>query len=336
MMAMLLPWLKLAACVVMIGVAGPILVRNGDAIARLTGLSRSWIGLVLLATATSLPELLTGVSAVTLANAPNIAAGDALGSCVFNLMMLVVLDALSRKPSLYSRVDQGQVLTAGFGVILIGATGAFILLEQHGVGGQLFHVSLSTPLVVAIYFVAMRAAYMYERREPRPQDAAEADRGTALRRALQRYAAAAAVVVAAGTWLPFVGNELADVMGWRATFVGTLFIAGATSIPEAVVTVSALRLGAADLAIANLLGSNLFDILILAIDDLVYMPGPLSAAISPTHAITALSATIMSGIFIASVLYRPATRLWGTIGWSSIALLAVSLFSSYASYLVGD
>ena len=88
MMLMLLPWLKLAACVVMIGVAGPILVRNGDAIARLTGLSRSWIGLVLLATATSLPELLTGVSAVTIANAPNIAAGDALGSCVFNLMML--------------------------------------------------------------------------------------------------------------------------------------------------------------------------------------------------------------------------------------------------------
>jgi cation:H+ antiporter len=82
----LLPWLKFAFCAVLIGMAGPMLIRSGDAISRITGLSRSWIGLVLLATATSLPELFTGISAVTVADAPNIAVGDVLGSCVFNLV----------------------------------------------------------------------------------------------------------------------------------------------------------------------------------------------------------------------------------------------------------
>jgi cation:H+ antiporter len=76
-------------------------------------LSRSWVGLVLLAGATSLPELFTGVSAVAVASAPNIALGDALGSCIFNLAMLVVLDVMSRNEPVYRYIDQGHILTAG-------------------------------------------------------------------------------------------------------------------------------------------------------------------------------------------------------------------------------
>jgi cation:H+ antiporter len=106
-------------------------------------------------------------------------------------------------------------------------------------------------------------------------------------------------------------------------------------VPELVVTVSALRLGAVDMAIGNLLGSNLFDMLILAIDDIAYAKGPLLAAVSPAHAITAFAAVIMSGIFIVAMLYKPETRLRGTIGWVSLSLLMVYVFSAYAIYLHG-
>lgn len=104
MTAMTAAWGKFAICVALIAVAGPALARYGEIIAQKTGLSRSWVGLLLLATATSLPELFTGVSAVTAANAPNIAVGDALGSCIFNLAILVVLDALNRDESVFSRM----------------------------------------------------------------------------------------------------------------------------------------------------------------------------------------------------------------------------------------
>jgi cation:H+ antiporter len=330
----MLPWLKLALCGMLIGLAGPVLTRYADIIARLAGLSRSWIGLVLLATATSLPELFTGISAVAAADAPNIAVGDALGSCVFNLAMLVLLDELSRKEPLYRSIDQGHVLSAGFGVILIGSAGAFLLLSQSPFSFQILHISVYTPLIVVLYLVAMRAAFVYERRTKAPVRS-EKESTVTLRMAVVRYLAAAAVVVAAGTWLPFIGRELADVMGWNTTFVGTLLIAAATSIPELVVTVSALRLGAVDMAIGNLLGSNLFDILVLAIDDIAYSKGPLLSSASPANAITAFAAVIMSGIFIVALLYRPETRIRGTIGWVSIALLLVYLFSSYAVYLYG-
>lgn len=173
----ILPWFKFAVCAALIGLAGPALIRNGDVIARLTGISRSWIGLVLIATATSLPELFTGISAVAAADAPNIAVGDALGSCVFNLMMLVLLDELSRKEPMYRRIDQGHILTAGFGVILIGAAGAFLLLSQSEFGFQILHVSGYTPLLIVIYLVAMRAAFVCERRTRVPSKSVAAEGG---------------------------------------------------------------------------------------------------------------------------------------------------------------
>lgn len=335
MTALLLPWLKFAVCAALIGIAGPVLSHYGDIIARLTGLSRTWIGLVLLATATSLPELFTGISAVTAAAAPNIAVGDALGSCIFNLAMLVVLDEMSRDEPMYRRIDQGHILTAGFGVILIGSAGALLLLSQNGVPLQIFHVSIYTPFIIVLYMVAMRAAFVYEGRTRSPPQIIKSDPGMTLRRAALRYAAAAAVVAAAGSWLPFIGNEIAATMGWQKSFVGTLLIAAATSLPELVVTISALRLGAVDMAIGNLLGSNLFDILILAIDDIAYTKGPLLAAVSPAHAVSAFAATVMSGIFIVALLYRPETRVRGTIGWVSLSLLLVYLFASYAIYMLG-
>ncbi len=335
MITVLMPWLKFAICAALITVAGPFLTHYGDVIARLTGLSRSWIGLVLLATATSLPELFTGISAVTAAAAPNIAVGDALGSCIFNLAMLVILDEMSREEPLYRRIDQGHILTAGFGVILIGAAGIVVLLSQNTLPLRILHISIYSPLFIMLYLVAIRAAFVYERRTPRPPQIIKSDPTMTLTRALIRYGLAAAVVAAAGSWLPFIGQELADTMGWKTSFVGTLLIAAATSLPELVVTISALRLNAVDMAIGNLLGSNLFDILILAIDDIAYTKGPLLAAVSPAHAISAFAAVVMSGIFIVALLFKPETRVRGTIGWVSLSLLLVYLFASYAIYLHG-
>jgi cation:H+ antiporter len=331
-------WLKFAACAAAIGVAGAALCRYADVIAEKTRLSATWIGLLLLATVTSLPELVTGASAVTIADVPDIAVGDALGSCVFNLAMLVVVDFLHRRESIYRQASQGHVLSAAFGVALIGFVGLNILIGERAGALALGHVGAYTPVIVALYVLAMRMVFAYERAQMQQfaGEVAERYSGLTLRQAASRYAAAAAVVAAAGAWLPFIGAELAEAMGWRKSFVGTLFVAGATSLPELAVTVSALRLGALDMAIGNLLGSNLFDVLVLAIDDLAYTRGPLLADVSPTHAATALSAMAMSGVAIVGLRYRPGGRVLRTVGWTSLALFALYLLNSYFHFLHGD
>ena len=74
-------WVQFAICLVLIGIAGVKLTHYGDAIADKSGLGRTWVGVLMLAAVTSLPELATGISSVTAANVPDIAVGDILGSC---------------------------------------------------------------------------------------------------------------------------------------------------------------------------------------------------------------------------------------------------------------
>ena len=208
MTAMLLAWTKFGVCAALIDFAGPALTHYGDIISQRTGVSRTWIGLILLATATSLPELITGISAVTVADSPNIAVGDALGSCVFNLLMLVILDALSRDEPVYRRIDQGHILTAGFGVILIGSAGARILLGGNGVGLQFLHISVYTPFIIVLYLVAIRAAFLYDRRTKPAQQITKNGSTVTLAAALMRYAGAAVVVAGAPPGVVFRARGL--------------------------------------------------------------------------------------------------------------------------------
>jgi cation:H+ antiporter len=328
-------WLSLFACLAVIGVAGVRLSRYGDIIAEKSGLSRGWVGLILLATVTSLPELVTGLSAVTVAAVPDIAVGDIMGSCVFNLLIIVLLDFLYRKESIYTRARQGNVLAAGYGIALIGFSGFNLLLYRDASIPALGHVGFYTPVILLLYLLAMRSLYRHELSQVGEyvEDRVELYPGISLKQAVQGYAMAAVVVVAAGIWLPFIARDLAAVMAWEQSFVGTLFVAAITSAPEVVVTVAALRMGAIDLAIGNLFGSNLFNIAILAIDDLAYLPGPLFADVSISHAASAFSAMMMSGLAVVGLVLRPVSRVFRTVSWISLLLLVVYLLNTLFLYL---
>ncbi len=331
-------WIQLAVCALTIAYAGSRLARLADAIGEKTGMSASWVGVLLLAAVTSLPELATGISAVTMADAPNIAVGDVLGSTVFNLALLVVLDVLHRPDTIYGRASTGHILSAGFGVILLSVVGASVLLQRAQLLPALGWLGGYTPLLVVLYLLAMRSIFSYEQRQASALRPAAERRYDALglRATMLQFALFAGVVTLAGTWLPVAGTRVADEMGWSRTFVGTLLVAGATSLPEVVVTLAALRLRALDMAIGGLLGSNLFDLLIIAVDDLFYTRGPLLAEVSPVHAVTAFSAVMMSGAVIVGLVYRPRRRLMRAMSVVSAALLAVYLVNVYVLFVHPD
>lgn len=326
-------WLQFAICTAVIGAAGYQLSRYGDVIAERTGLGRTLIGVLMVATVTSLPELVSGISAVAVVDVPNIAIGDALGSCIFNLLILLLLEVGYPKASIYTLAAQSHILSAGFGVILIGIVALAVLLGEQS--PAIGHIGLYTPVIFVGYLLAMRIVLQYELREARARVAEKDLRypQVSLRQAIVGYLVAAAAVVAAGGWLPFVGADLARTMGWNNSFVGTLFVAFSTSLPEMAVALSALRLGALDLAIGNLLGSNLFDMVIIVIDDLAYTAGPIFAATSRAHAGTAISAMVMTGAVIASLFYRPAERTFRVFGWTGLFLLVIYSLNSYVLFL---
>lgn len=328
-------FIEFAVLALVIGTSGYFLTLFGDVIAEKTGLGGTWVGFAMLATVTSLPELVTGISAVTYVGVPNIAMGDALGSCVFNLLLIVLLDFLHRDASVYTRISQGHILSAGFGVVLLGFVAFNIILSQNSISLSLGHVGLYTPIIVLFYIFAVRTVFRYEKAQRMEvvEEIAERYPNISLARALIFYFLAAAVVVLAGIRLPVTAEHLAVAMGWHRSFVGTVFVALATSLPEVAVTLSALRIGALDMAISDIFGSNLFDLVIIAVDDVFFIEGPLLSKISPVHLISAQSAIMMTGIAIVGLLYRPQTRLFKTMGWTSLFMFSIYILNLSVLYL---
>jgi cation:H+ antiporter len=130
----------------------------------------------------------------------------------------------------------------------------------------------------------------------------------------------ALLVVIAALFLPKIGEGIAESTGLGQTFVGNIFIAVSTSLPEVVVSIAAVKMGAVDLAIGNLFGSNIFNIFILALDDIFFLKGPLLSYASPDHIISALSAIAMASIAIIGLTYRAEKkRLF--LAWDSIGIV---------------
>jgi cation:H+ antiporter len=314
-------WLELFICVLAILFAGTKLSEYGDAIAERTGLGRSWIGLILLATVTSLPELISGVSAVTLNNLPNIAVGGIIGSCLFNLVILAFLDLAAGKTPLSHRVHHSHIISAGFGIVMLTCV---CMAKIFGAGSpRLFGlINLFSFMFLILYAIAIRTIFQYEQKlvSGGAESDAASPQNNSLLRPVGMFILFACVIVAAAVYLPDITNRVGQITGLSNTFLGSSLVAIATSLPEVVVSLSAARIGAFDMAVGNVLGSNLFNVAILAVEDLCYKFGPLIAHSSEQHLMTAMAAIICTAIATVGVTFRAEKKILA-MTWDSIAII---------------
>jgi len=331
----MLLWIGFIICTLIIVYSGTKLSKYGDIIAEKTGLGRAWIGLVLMASVTSLPELVTGISSVTYAGVPDIAVGDVLGSCVFNMLIIAILDAIYRIMPISAKAHQGHILSAGFGIILLSIVGISLFLGKSI--SPLGWIGPYSLLFMIIYFIAIKLVFSYEKRQIAAymkEMAVELKYKDILTKtAIVNYSINALVVIIAATFLPKIGEGIAETTGLGQTFVGNIFIAISTSLPEVVVSISAVKIDAIDLAIGNLFGSNIFNIFILAIDDIFFTKGPLLSFVNPNHIISALSAIAMTTVAIIGLTYRSEKRLL-FLAWDSIGIVLVYMINLMLLYML--
>lgn len=327
-------WVKFILCVLIIFFSGRAIARYGDIIARKSGLGGVWIGVILLALVTSLPELFTGISAVTLVGAPDLTIGNLFGANSFNLLNLALLDIAYHNGSLLRAVGSGHRLTGwlSMALVLVAAVSIFISSRFSALG--IGWIGWYTPIIILLYLVFMWKIFRSEQRQPSPQASdqrAEPDYGEiTLGRVYLYFAIAAAFIIGAGTWLAIIGGEIAAITGWGQSFVGSLLLGFTTTLPEIIVSFAAMRMGAVDMAVANMIGSNLFNMTVIPIDDLFYLQGPVLASVSESHLITALVVILMTGIFMAGLRFRPKRFL--RLSWCNVALIALFLLGAYFSY----
>ncbi|MGZ8374928.1 MAG: sodium:calcium antiporter [Nitrospira sp.] len=327
---MFLPWLFFVVSASAIVFAGTKLSRYGDQIAELTGLGRLWIGVVLMAAATSLPEVFTTMSAGWI-NAPDLAAGNLFGAGMSNMLTLGLIDLLYRQKRVWQQAALGHTLTAALAMVLTALAAFFVLLRvevvQMGIG-------LESVILLILYVLGMRLVFRQEdmaRRQLEHKAVVEGmaeepgfdgGRRDALRHAVRGFSVGALVLLIAAPVLAWSAERIAEESGMTATFIGTSLVAITTSLPELVVSISAVRLGAFDLAVGNLFGSNAFNMAAFFFADLAYRGGGLLSTVSSTHALTALWAIIMMNIGLMGIMYR-AERRFRLIEPDSLLMMVV-------------
>lgn len=321
-------WLEFLALTAVILYSGMKLSKYGDVIAEKTGLGRTWVGVLLLASVTSLPELISGVSAVTIYSLPDIAVGGIIGSCLFNLVILVIIDLMIPKKSCFSLAQSSHRLSAEFNIIMLAIV-AFALLwgeDRMAIGW----IGPESFILFFAYIFVMKHLYLQSKDEA-PNEEILYEHHTRLK-AYGLYLFHALTITASACYLPNLGAKIAETYHLGETFVGSIFIAFSSSLPEIVVSIAAVRIGAVDMAFGNIFGSNLFNLAILAVEDLLYTDGILLTQSSINHAMTSIAAILAVGISLAAFTINKKKKA-GFISLATLMILVIYIINTYFLYV---
>jgi len=315
-------WLQFALSAAIIVVAAVKLAEYGDALAYRTGAGGLFVGSLLLAGATSLPEMLTMVSAIHQGHI-NLTAGDLFGSSMFNMFLLGLLDVSFYQTRVLRRVALNHALTASLGTLLTGLAVFFIVAD---IELPVAWVGVDSLVMIAAYVAGVwliRRNPLAGRRESVASDVVQGL--PSLRRAVIGFAGTALVLAIVTPSMVRSGSGIAQRSGLGDSFVGMAMIAIVTSLPELVAMVSAMRLGAYDMAVGNLFGSNVFNMFALASGDILYTQGSFLGAIDPVFALAGLLAMLLTTLGLVGNLAQTERRI--IIVEADAALLILSYFA---------
>lgn len=317
-------WLVFAAASAVIVIAARRLAVDGETIALRTGLGDRFVGTMLLALATSLPELLTTIVSLG-AGEPSLAVGGLFGSCMFNMAMLGMLDILHRRGNILSRVALGHALGAGLASLSLAVACFFLLADLETKVGWL---GLDSLAILAVY---LGAVWLLRGQGPsagRGGPEPSARRG--LPRALAGFGLGTLALLVATPFLVDAAVDIAALTGLGTGFIGVTLVAVVTSLPEAVTTIAAARIGALDMAVGNLFGSNLFNVFALALADLFYLSGRLLGDVEPAMTLAALLALVLTALAMVTTTARIERRI---LGVEVDALLLLLIYAAGMAFL---
>jgi cation:H+ antiporter len=317
----LLLWLGLFVLMsAVIIAAGVLLAKSGDRIADVTGLGGLLIGMVLVAAATSLPEIAVAISAIVVEDSPSLAIGNLLGSNMANMALLAVVD-LAYRGQVWHRVGAGHARTAAVAIALTAvATLAIMRPFELAIGW----VGIES-IIIFIGFISL-IAWTHRSSTPAvatgqvshgkksgsnaaaPVAPSKAAMLHTIRWDLAKFGVAAIIILVSAPVLVMAADGIATEAELSESFVGASFLAFSTSLPELATAIAAVRIGAFDLAVGSLLGSNAFNMAIIFFVDLVYTDGPILAAVNAVEAFVGVSAILLMSLVLAGIIHGAKTR----------------------------
>lgn len=327
----LVPFFALVVVGVLVFLVASRLSRHADAVADETGLGGLWIGTVLLAASTSLPEVFTAVNAALL-DAPDIGVGDILGANMVNMLILAALDLVFARRRILDHVHKEHAQFGLLGMVLMAMAGSAIIV---GGWARIGHVGLETIMIAAVYLGVLRFLYRQgvQSRAVGLIDTKPVNR-LRLRGAAVGFGLGTAGLLVLTPLLVLSAESISLETGISTTFVGTLLVGLLTTLPELSTTFSAIRLGAFNLAVGNLFGSVMFNLVILLLMDLAYARGPLLGLVTRDHLYTIVLGVALLALGVVAILRRGRPRAL-PFRIENILIVAIYLLGVFLLYRLG-
>jgi cation:H+ antiporter len=323
-------WLNLAvfaAGAAIVWYAGTKLAQYADEVSAVTGFGRALVGAVLMAGVTSMPEIATTFTAALSGLAP-LAVNNMLGSVALQVAVLAVGDAVLKRQALSAVLpDPGIMLQAALGILLLSVVPASHLVGET----EIFGVGAWSLLLAVLYGLSMwllageRTGRAWRPvRLPEMASGPEAEPRGSLKQALVLVALTAVIILAAGFVLTKTSEALAEQTGLGQNFVGVVFLALSTSLPEVSSVIGAVRRNRFEMAYGDIFGTNLLNMLLIFVADLLYAGPPVLQEAGAFAAFAALLAITLKATALIGILERRDTTV-ARLGIDSIAIAVVYL-----------
>lgn len=280
-------YLILAALVVFLAVRLSYYV---DVLDRKTNLSGAFIGGVMLAAVTSLPELFTALTAVLALDKPQLVQGDILGSNVFNLCVIGGLLLFYSRSYMKASLSKSHRSTLWYGLVMYVL--AFIaIIKPIDIPLGPINVNLMTIAILVVYAINVKFMKSDESAENENED----NCSLTVKQVAIRFVLYSIALVGVSILLTHVTDDISHALGLGSTVAGAIFLGIATSLPELSASVNLVRMKNFNASFGNIVGSNLFNFTILCFADIIYTRGGIY--IYESQVVNLLFFGILSSIF---------------------------------------
>ena len=318
--------LAFAASAAAIWLSATRLVRYVDAVATQAGIGHAFTGMLFLGGITSLPEAAAVSTSAGIGNAA-LAVNNLIGTASINLVLLALADAVYGRSALTSAAAQPATLMQGILSMLLAtlvamlATVGDVAIAGVGAGSVLLVFGALGALMLSSDFEHRHVwEVVGDAHGGNESDTPRRHRHRPAGRLAIGIPACALAILAAGSALSLSADAIAQSTGLRSGLAGFLLIGAATSLPEASSIIAAIRLGRYQMAVGDVFGTNLFNIMLIFLADLVYRGGPVMDEAGTFEALGAALAAFLTGLFMIGLLERRDRTLL-RMGYDSLAVL---------------
>ncbi len=299
-----------------------------DLIDKKTDLSGAFIGGIILAAVTSLPELITSFSSIVIVDNAELVLGNILGSNIFNLSVLGLGIVFSYKKFISSKISSSHMKTIPITIIIY----ILIITSLFIISASIFSVNISSIIILILYILSIKFLSNNDLNTSENDDIIEDTSKLTIKQIITRFIIMAISLIIASIFITYTTDIIATKLNMGSTLAGALFLGIATSLPELSSSIALIKMGNFNATIGNIIGSNMFNFLILFISDILYSKGSIYIKTKEVSSLVIFG--LISSIFIGITLFLKSKKIESKFLYTLIASISVLCYFAFLIFSI--